>query len=117
MLSVIFSNGKSKWIIEAIEQFMQLANYPELVEIAGEMETMSDVVSIRLSEQMLEKLNEGVIAVRRQYPAMEGVKSGIIRASIIQRHLGAITSVTELVCNRLKNIRFLIIKSILNTRF
>lgn len=79
--------GKSRWIGESIERFLQLPNYPELVDIADEMQEMTDVASISLSTELLKKLDHAVIQVRTQYPAMEGVKSKIIRASIMQRLL------------------------------
>ena len=87
--------GKSKWIIEAIENFLQLPDYPLLVDIANEMEQLTEIVSIRLSEGLMNQLDQAVIKVRRQYPAMEGVKSNLIRASIIQRLIRVSTSVTE----------------------
>ncbi|EKD72939.1 MAG: hypothetical protein ACD_45C00507G0004 [uncultured bacterium] len=87
--------GKSKWIIEAIENFLQLPDYPLLVDIANEMEQLTEIVSIRLSEGLMDQLDQAVIKVRRQYPAMEGVKSNLIRASIIQRLIRVSTSVTE----------------------
>lgn len=77
--------GKSKWISEAIEHFLILDNYPELVDIANEMEEMTDVVSMRLSRELVQKLDVAIIVVRKEFPALEGVKSSIIRASIIQR--------------------------------
>lgn len=77
--------GKSKWIGEAIEHFLSLANYPELVDIATEMEEMTDVVSMRLTRELAQQLDDAVIVVRKDFPALEGVKSCIIRASIIQR--------------------------------
>lgn len=87
--------GKSKWIIEAIENFLQLPDYPDLVDIAGDMEQLSEIVSIRLPDNLMSKLDKAVIDVRREYPAMEGVKSNLIRASIMQRLIRASTSVTE----------------------
>lgn len=86
--------GKSKWIIEAIENFLQLPDYPALVDIADDMEQLSAIISIRISEQLMAKLDHAIVDVRRYYPAMEGVKSNLIRASIIQRLIRA-TSVTE----------------------
>jgi hypothetical protein len=87
--------GKSKWIIEAIESFLQLPDYPSLVDIADEMEQLTEIVSIRLSEELMMKLDQAIIKVRRQYPAMEGVKSNLIRASIMQRLIRISTSVPE----------------------
>ena len=87
--------GKSKWIIEAIEDFLQLPDYPSLTDIAGEMEQSSEVVSIRLSDELVSRLDQAIIKVRRQFPAMEGVKSNLIRASIMQRLIRIAASVTE----------------------
>ncbi len=87
--------GKSKWIIEAIEDFLQLPDYPSLTDIANEMEQLTEMVSIRLSDELMFKLDQAIIKVRLQYPAMEGVKSNLIRASIMQRLIRASTSVTE----------------------
>lgn len=87
--------GKSRWIIEAIENFLQLPDYPTLADIADDMEQLSDMLSIRLSEELMQKLDNAIIKVRLNYPAMEGVKSNLIRASIIQRLIRSTTSVTE----------------------
>lgn len=87
--------GKSRWMIEAIEDFLQLPDFPTLVDIADDMEQLSDIVCIRLSEELMQKLDHAIIQVRRHYPAMEGVKSNLIRASIIQRLIRSTTSVTE----------------------
>ncbi len=77
--------GKSKWIIEAIEDFLRLPDYPSLADIADEMEQLTEMISIRLSDEMMIKLDQAIIKVRLQYPTMEGVKSNLIRASIMQR--------------------------------
>jgi hypothetical protein len=87
--------GKNKWILEAIEAFLSLADYPNLVDIANHSDQLTDMISLRFSEPLMRKLDEAVIHVRRQYPAMEGVKSNLIRASIIQRLIRGTTSVTE----------------------
>ncbi len=87
--------GKSRWIIEAIESLLQIADYPSLVDIANDMDHLSEMISIRLSEELMVKLDQAIIQVRRYYPAMEGVKSNLIRASIIQRLIRSTTSVTE----------------------
>ena len=86
--------GKSKWIIESIESLLQLSDYPTLVDIAEDMDQLSDMVSIRLPEPLMVKIEHAVFQVRKQYPKIEGVKSNLIRASIIQRLLRQ-TTVTE----------------------
>ena len=87
--------GKSKWIIEAVESLLHLEDYPTLVDIAEDMDDLSDMVSIRIPEELLTKMEQAVIKVRKQYPTIEGVKSNLIRASIMQRLLGNSTTVTE----------------------
>jgi hypothetical protein len=87
--------GKSKWIIEAIEKFLELPDYPDLVDIADDMDQLSEVVSIRVPESLMLQIEKAIIKVRRNYPSMEGVKSNVIRASIMQRLLREPTSVTE----------------------
>jgi hypothetical protein len=77
--------GKSKWIVEAIEWFLTLPNYRELTEIAGDMEELTETFSLRLPETVMIKIDNALIDVRELYPALEGVRSNIIRSSIVQR--------------------------------
>ena len=87
--------GKSRWITEAIESFLMLPDYPSMVDIAGEMDQLSEVISIRLTDNLATLIENAVICIRRQYPAMEGVKSNLVRASIMQRIIRKSDSVTE----------------------
>lgn len=87
--------GKSRWIVEAIESFLQLPDFPALADIADDMDQLTEAISIRLSDQLMAKIERAIIEVRRHYPAMEGVKSNLIRASIMQRLIREATSVTE----------------------
>jgi len=87
--------GKNRWIIEAIESFLGLPDYPHLVDIANYSDQLTDVLSLRLPDTLMRQLDSAVIKVRREYPAMEGVKSNLIRASIIQRLIRNSTSATE----------------------
>lgn len=87
--------GKSRWIIEAIEDLLQLSDYPTLADIADDMDKVSEIISIRLSEELMLKLDQAIIQVRRHYPAMEGVKSNLIRASIMQRLLRSTATAAE----------------------
>ena len=88
-------HGKSKWIIESIESLLQISDYPTLVDIAEDMDQLSDMVSIRVPERLMLKIEQAVIHVRKQYPQIEGVKSNLIRASIMQRLLRQAATVTE----------------------
>jgi len=87
--------GKSQWIVEAIESFLQLPDFPALADIAGDMNQLNEIISIRLPESLMLKIDRAIIDIRRHYPVMEGVKSNLIRASIMQRLIREATSVTE----------------------
>jgi hypothetical protein len=87
--------GKSKWIIEAIESLLGFTDYPDLVEIAEDMDQLSDMVSIRIPESLMVRIEQAIVHVRIQHPTIEGVKSNLIRASIIQRLLREPATVTE----------------------
>lgn len=87
--------GKSKWIIESIESLLTLSDYPTLVDIAEDMAQLSDMVSIRIPEELMLRIEQAIVHVRKQYPTLEGVKSNLIRASIMQRLLRFPATVTE----------------------
>src|SRR5579871_4372016 len=71
--------GKSKWIIESIESLLQLADYPTLVDIADDMDHLNDMVSIRVPEYLMLRIEQAIVHIRKQFPTIEGVKSNLIR--------------------------------------
>jgi hypothetical protein len=77
--------GKSKWIVEAIADFIKLKDFIELTNIADDTPGEFVSTSIRIPFDLIKKIDEAVISIREKHPAMEGVRSNIIRASIIQR--------------------------------
>ena len=77
--------GRSRWLTEAVERFLEMTNFPEMVDMADELTSLDKVISLRLSEELLGKIEDAILKVRMQYPVIEGVKSKIIRASIMQR--------------------------------
>ena len=87
--------GKSKWIIESIEALLTISDFPTLVDIAENMDQLNDIVSIRMPEDTMQRIEQAIVQVRKQYPVIEGVKSNLIRASIVQRLLRQPASVTE----------------------
>lgn len=89
--------GKNRWIVEAMDDFlkMPITSYAEFTDHACEMSDLNEVITLRLSETLMNAVEKAVINVRHYYPSMEGVKSNIIRASIIQRLLRKRLSVTE----------------------
>ena len=77
--------GKSLWISESISRFLQIKGFPEFVDLAKDVAHLSCSVSFRVTEELEGQLNNAVILVRKEYPALDAAKSNIIRASIIQR--------------------------------
>jgi metal-responsive CopG/Arc/MetJ family transcriptional regulator len=76
---------KSKWISEAIEDFLKLKEYQSLVEMAELLDDLAKTETVYITSDIEEKLDEAIIKVRKQYPTLEGVKSLIVRASIVRR--------------------------------
>lgn len=76
---------KSKWISEAIEDFLQLKEYQTLVEMAELVDDLVKQEIIYMTPEIEEKMEEAIIKVRKPYPTLEGVKSLIVRASIVRR--------------------------------
>jgi hypothetical protein len=79
--------GKSKWVAEAVEMFLELEDIVEYVEYGEELDDAEKdkVQAFYFNKKLIDKLTDGVIKVRRELPTIEGVKSLIIRSSIIQR--------------------------------
>lgn len=79
--------GKSKWVSEAILHFMHLEDFEEYVEYAEELENagVSKLQSFYFELNLVRSLKDAVIQVRRVHPHLEGVRSLIVRSSIIQR--------------------------------
>ncbi len=78
--------GKSKWICDAIKSFLsnEDAFCLECIQYADELENLNKSVSFRPTDDVDQLLNKWIIKARQHMPLLEGVKSKIIRASIIQ---------------------------------
>jgi O-methyltransferase involved in polyketide biosynthesis len=79
--------GKSRWIAEGIQALLDMKNYPELVNLSNEMKGFGKMESVVISKDLKSLMDQAVIHVRKQYPSIEGVQSGIVRTAIIQRLL------------------------------
>ncbi len=79
--------GKSRWISEAIELLLAMKNYPELVNLSNQMKGFEKVESVVMTKDLKKLLDNAVIEIRKPYPSMEGVQSGIVRTAIMQRIL------------------------------
>lgn len=77
--------GKSKWISEAVEDLIALNDFVSLVDINNEMKSLEKMETIIIEEEMKVKLEKACIEVRKKHPMIEGVKSRVIRTSILQR--------------------------------
>ena len=77
--------GKSRWIKEAVENFLMIPNHPELVAIADDIEKLDKSICIRIPADFANKIERAVTEIRKIYPNLEGVRSNIFRASIMQR--------------------------------
>lgn len=76
---------KSKWISEAIEDFLTLKEYHTLVEMAELVDDLAKTETVYITADVEDKLDQAIIEVRKKYPTLEGVKSLIVRASIVRR--------------------------------
>lgn len=76
---------KSQWVKEAIESFIELNEFHEMVELANLVSDLSKVETIYIPLALAERLDQAIFQVRKEFPVLEGVKSLIVRASIIRR--------------------------------
>jgi len=79
--------GKSKWISEAVELLLSLKDYTELVSYNDEMHGFDQIETVVISYKLKLEIDKALLNVRKEYPTLEGVKSRILRTSIMQRIL------------------------------
>lgn len=77
--------GKSRWIAEAIQHLLSMPDFADFVQYGDEMSGFQRVETILVTMNLKRDLDNAIIQVRRQHPALEGVQSCIIRTSILQR--------------------------------
>ena len=82
--------GKSKWVYESIKHFMSLEDFEDFVEYASDADDKEKSIDTKMQSlyfdtNFIKSIHDAVIRVRRKYPHLEGVRSLIIRSSIIQR--------------------------------
>lgn len=98
--------GKSKWICDAIVSLLTFSDQEfimDCIEYADEFENLDKNMSFRPTEEVDHLLNDWVIKARIKMPALEGVKSKIIRACIIQAILGSVKSLKKIENNEKAN--------------
>lgn len=79
--------GKSQWVVEAIEQLLNLQDFMDSVKVNDVMQGFEKLESILIERKLKKQLEDSVIRVRKKYPEIEGVQSRIMRTAILQRLL------------------------------
>lgn len=79
--------GKSRWVSEAIENLLDNHEFCELVQINDIMKGFEKLESVVIPKELKIKLDHSIVDVRKQFPAIEGVQSRIVRTAIVQRLL------------------------------
>lgn len=77
--------GKSRWISEAVQSLLTFENYSELVHLSDQMQGFQKLDSVSVDKTLKSELDNAVIEIRKQFPAIEGVQSRILRTAILQR--------------------------------
>ena len=91
--------GKSRWISDMLIKFLNCQDESFILECIGyseELERLEKTVSFRLSALAEESLSRWVVKARVNMPMLEGVKSKIIRTSIIHGLLGSTDSIARI---------------------
>jgi hypothetical protein len=90
--------GKSKWICDALTQFLTFSDRDfiiDCIELSEELVNLDKSISFRPTDRVDQLLDEWVVIVRMKTPNIEGLKSKIIRTSIIHSLLGSIESIKK----------------------
>ena len=91
--------GKSKWICDSIVNLLTFSDQEfvmDCIEYADEFENLNKSMSFRPTVEAEHLLNDWVVKARTKMPTLEGVKSKIIRASIIQAILESVKSLNKM---------------------
>ncbi len=79
--------GKSKWISKAVENFLELKDFLELISYSDEMHGFDQIETVVVEYPLKLKIDKAIIQIRKEFPMIEGVKSRIMRTAILQRIL------------------------------
>lgn len=79
--------GKSKWLAEAIQLFIQQSNFVEFAEQGMDINQaeLTVVEAFYLDFVTLGCVTAALIDIRKQDPLFKGVQSALIRAAVIYR--------------------------------
>jgi hypothetical protein len=76
---------KSRWLVEAIKAFLELNNYRDYIMYCCEIKGLDAKESFLIPSELKERIDEEYYIIRKDNPYIEGIKSAILRAAIIQR--------------------------------
>ena len=81
--------GKSRWLKEAITNFLQQPKFFDSVEHGTDINQadLVDVEAFYLDMDTIKILKNAFVKVRENYPLFEGVQSALIRAAVVHRLL------------------------------
>ena len=77
--------GKSKWISEAVIDLIKIKDFEDLIAYNDGMHGFNKMETAIVDPAIEKIVEESVVVVRKKHPALEGVKSRIMRTAIIQR--------------------------------
>lgn len=83
-------HGKSRWICEAMQEFLSRADYLTIVDngMGINQGELNSVEAFYVDADTIVLLRKAIMEIRQQYPLFEGVQSAIIRACAVSRLLG-----------------------------
>ena len=79
--------GKSKWVSEAIRSLFEYKSHIDLINYSDEINGLDKMETVVLDYDLKQMLESKIVDVRKEYPSLEGVKSKILRTSILQRFI------------------------------
>lgn len=90
--------GRSRWICDAIQNFLLLDDEEfiiDCVEYAEQISGLDTTITYRSSNSIENLVGTWIKRIRLKNPLMEGVRSNIYRASILQQLLGSIETISH----------------------
>lgn len=79
--------GKSKWVSEAVERLLKMNNFVDYVYLSEDMKNLSKTETVLVSRKVKENTDSAILTIRKKHPLLEGVRSCVVRTSIMQRLL------------------------------
>lgn len=80
-------HGKSRWLKEAISNFLLQPSFVDYVEHGGDINQaeLSEVEAFYLDNDIMHLLKNAFVDIRIKYPLFEGLQSSLIRSAVIYR--------------------------------